>query len=215
MKILSTWCRTRIALLALALSVLVFIPKTLFAWGGFFLMPENRLRLAATYGAFRISHDRFPETYASRWAFPAGFLAQLKVKGFPVLISVRHLSQEKKAGTQPPGSPSSCSTTWQQTIFNLGVGTGGGRAGRFQSQVGFGLSIHRIKEPSPFLVMGKCSSTATGFFIMTEVEYFLVPRVSLGWQFELSSAGAQKTAAFEANSVGGLYFGGTINVYAF
>ncbi len=215
MRILHTQQRNHMFFLTLVFTTLVLTPSASRAWDKFFLMPENRLRLALGYGAFRISHDRFPEIYTSRWTYPAGLLVQVRVKGFPVLLNVRHLTQKKRNPVQPDETTPPCSATWQQTIFNLGIGTGGGRVGRFQSQVAFGLSIHRIKEPAPFPVMGKCSSTATGFFIMTEVEYFLVPRISVGWEFELSSAGAQKTAAFEANSVGGLYFGGTINVYAF
>ena len=203
------------ALLGLFVLFAFSVPGRGLAWGDLSLVKTHRLRLAATLGAFRISHDRFPGNYASRWNFPVGGIVQVRVKGFPILLSVRHFSQKRSSPAAVPQSSPSSPPRWKQTMFNLGVGTANSRIGRFQSQVAFGLSIDRIREPEPFPVTGQRSSTATGFFIMTEVEYFLLPAFSVGWQFELSSAGAQKTAAFEANSVGGLYLGATLNVHAF
>ncbi|MDZ7372478.1 MAG: hypothetical protein ONB23_00785 [candidate division KSB1 bacterium] len=180
-------------------------------WGG----EEARLRLSVAAGAYRISHNAFEDYYRSRWGLVPGFLLRYRVKGIGFLAGVRPFRQRLASRLEAQYPALAGSSAWRQTVWNLGVQLGGGGMRRVRSATYFGLSYHVVREKAGPFLMDKSRSTTLGFFLAAETEWLILPPLGLGWMVELSSAAPSRSAAFEANSIGGLYLAALLHLHLF
>jgi hypothetical protein len=174
---------------------------------------ESRLRLSLCGGGYRISHSEFEQYYSSRWGLVPSLFVRGKVKGVGLLFGVREFRKGLNRKTAAEYGDAG-SAAWRQTVWNLGVQLGGGGMRRVRSATYFGLCYHVVRELVGPLVLDRSRSTTLGFFLLAETEWLIRPRLGLGWMIELSSAAPARSAAFEANSIGGLYLAAGVHFHA-
>ncbi len=207
----------RILILHVLVVLGCFLPRSAPAqWDPFpdLTLEETRIRLSIYGGWFRISHSRFENYYASRWGWAPGGLLRVRVRGLRFLAGIRSFRQKLNTDLRRT-YPSAGSNAWQQTVWNFGLNFGRGGHGRMRTATYFGLCIHEARERAGPFILEKSRSSTLGFFILLEGEYLITRRFGLGWMVELSSAASGRAAAFEANSIGGLYLGMALHFHPF
>ncbi len=175
-----------------------------------------KIRLGVNGGIFRISVDKYPDFYGSRVGYPFGGSVSYAISpSFHITLQAK---QYQKAATKYDNSErKNLNRVWRERWIGLGIQQYSISFNeKMRSYLGFGLAFFFIEEKKEGnflsrLGYGNGKIQPTGFYLSVGFERFLLERVTLGLEIELSSAGVGKGGGLEAQSIGGIYAGIGLN----
>ncbi len=187
----------------------IFILQTTsaFSWSSFVL---PRFIGGVSAGYFRISLDDYNEVYSSRWneTYGAHFNVRFYKSTFVTIQYSQYQNDNIRQSIQMSHNIPN-NAKWDQKIYNIGIRWYSDSLGKWNFYSGFGLTFIDISEPEGISVFENVTADdndGSGFFIELGFEYIVLPHVSVGFEFEASSAGEGGTPGFVGHSIGGYTF---------
>jgi len=161
-------------------------------------------------GIFRISIDRFDDYYQNRIAFPVGGqFGYAFSPSFYAVIRGRHF--QKTRTLNDPETGVRLERVWQENWLELGIQQYSlSFSGTSRTFFGFGLAfffVQEKKDGSFLQSLGYDSRKVQprGFYLCGGFDYFIGDRITASFEIELTSAGVEKGAGLQAQSIGGIF----------
>lgn len=175
-----------------------------------------KIRLGVNGGIFRISVDKYPDFYGGRVGYPFGGAVSYAISpSFHITLQGKQYQKTSTIYDKQEGK--NLNRVWQERWIGLGIQQYSISFNeKMRSYLGFGLAFFFIEEKKDGnflsrLGYGNGKIQPTGFYLSVGFERFLLERVTLGFEIELSSAGVGKGGGLEAQSIGGIYAGIGLN----
>lgn len=187
--------------------IFIFQVNSAFSWSSFML---PRFIGGVSAGYFRISLDDFDKVYSSRWneTYGANFNVRFYKSTFATLQYSQYHNDDFRQSIAVSHDISD-GAKWNQKIYNIGIRWYSDSRGKWNFYSGFGLTFIDISEPAGISVFENVTADdndGRGFFLELGFEYIILPHVSVGFEFEASSAGEGGTPGFVGHSIGGYTF---------
>lgn len=177
---------------------------------------QPKVQIGVNGGIFRISIDRYNDFYGNRIGFPVGGSIGYAIShSFHIMFRGKYFQKNYSEFDQMLDRD--LNRKWREVWYELGIQQYTiSFSGNIRTYLGFGLAFFYIneKEDGDFLTnvgYSDRSINPRGFYLAVGFDRYLLKRLTLSFEIELTSAGVGKGTGLESQSIGGIFIGLGLN----